>query len=165
MRFEVSVRGAARVVVLAAIVLVALGGHPAAGTEADRTTVTLRVAGMTCPGCERTVESVLSGVDGVVAVNAERSTQTAEVTFDPTAATPSELASAVNSQTYYQASVLGSGSDLERTAPRPAGAPTGLVAGGGGALGALLLVGAVVMRRRSSTAPDVSPVDSAGRAP
>lgn len=68
------------------------------------TQTTLDVEGMTCPGCEATVEAVLTGIDGVVEADADRSTETAVVRFDPQRATPEDLAEAINDQTYYLAS-------------------------------------------------------------
>lgn len=40
---------------------------------------TLRVTGMACDGCERTVESALSSIDGVRRVKADHEGETVEV--------------------------------------------------------------------------------------
>ena len=152
---------------LAAMVAVALVAHPAAGAERHDTTATVHVEGMTCPGCEQTVEAVLSGVDGVNAVSADRVSQTAHVTFDPSATTAAELAGAINTQTSYQASVLDNRPDDARPA-RTGGSGTGgagLVVGAAFGLAALLFGGAAAMRRRSSLGPGESvgvPADAAG---
>ncbi len=47
-------------------------------------TVQLEVKGMTCEGCENTIESALTNVDGVVSAEALHTAGTATVTFDTT---------------------------------------------------------------------------------
>jgi copper chaperone CopZ len=89
---------------LALAVLVLLGGTAHSGTTEQ---VTLTVEGMYCPNCERTVESVLTSVEGVVSAEADRTSQQAHVSYDPARTAPAELAEAINTQTYYQASVAG----------------------------------------------------------
>ncbi len=56
----------------------------------------VELAGLTCGGCERTVEGALLAVDGVTAASASRETQSAEVEFDPDAATIGDLRAAVS---------------------------------------------------------------------
>ena len=131
--------------------------------------VTLEVEGMTCPGCEATVEAVLSGVDGVVEADADRTTQTAVVRFDPQQATPQDLAEAINDQTYYLASARspvlpGSSSVAERaTVPTSAseqGTPTYAL----WALAALVIAGTyLLINRRVARRSDrrASPADHA----
>ena len=46
-------------------------------------TVTLRVTGMTCGGCENAVKRALGRLDGVAAVEASHAGQIVTVTFDP----------------------------------------------------------------------------------
>ena len=58
--------------------------------------VTLDVQGMTCSGCEYNVESALKKIDGVTKVNAAFTQHSAEVEFDPEAATVAQLVQAVN---------------------------------------------------------------------
>jgi copper chaperone len=50
-------------------------------------TVTLRVAGMTCGGCENAVKRALGRLEGVAAVEASHAQQSVTVTFDPGTAT------------------------------------------------------------------------------
>ncbi len=68
--------------------------------------VTLRVDGMVCPLCENTVESVLKSLDGVVAVSADRRTQSATVEYNPARVTSEQMVQAINSQTYYRARII-----------------------------------------------------------
>jgi copper chaperone len=50
-------------------------------------TVTLRVTGMTCGGCENAVKRALGRLDGVADVAASHAQQSVTVTFDPGKAT------------------------------------------------------------------------------
>ncbi len=50
-------------------------------------TVTLRVTGMTCGGCENAVRRALGRLEGVAAVEASHAQQSITVTFDPGKAT------------------------------------------------------------------------------
>jgi copper chaperone CopZ len=50
-------------------------------------TITLRVTGMTCGGCENAVKRALGRLDGVVDVAASHAQQSVTVTFDPGAST------------------------------------------------------------------------------
>ena len=45
--------------------------------------VTLGISGMTCGGCVRSVNKVLTGMDGVVKADVSLEQQRAEVEFDP----------------------------------------------------------------------------------
>ena len=65
---------------VATILVLAVGGpllvrqvrslpHATLAARADQRIVTLEVAGMTCPGCARTLESSLAGVEGVATVS------------------------------------------------------------------------------------------------
>jgi LPXTG-motif cell wall-anchored protein len=94
-----------------AIAVVALALFPGVAA-AEMKTVVLEVDGMVCGNCEATVERVISGVDGVVAVDADRDSQLARVTVDAERATPAHVTAALHRLTYYRASV--------RTAPAAA---------------------------------------------
>lgn len=89
-------------VVVAALVALVLALAPSAAAADTQTT--LRVEGMTCTGCEATVGSVLTGLDGVSDARPDRSTQTVAVTYDPARVTPEQMIQAINTNTYYQAS-------------------------------------------------------------
>ncbi|WP_336037959.1 heavy-metal-associated domain-containing protein [Halobacterium yunchengense] len=58
---------------------------------------TLTVRGMSCGGCESTVEDALRGVDGVTGASADRETDTATVEGD---ADPGALVAAVEDAGY-----------------------------------------------------------------
>lgn len=90
---------------IATLTTVALPHAPPAAAQATAET-TLRVEGMYCTGCEATVRSVLAGLDGVSRAQADTDTQTATVTYDPARVTPQQMVQAINTNTYYQASVF-----------------------------------------------------------
>lgn len=110
-------RGAAIVgaLIAALVVALALALAPSATAQATTTQTTLRVEGMTCTGCEATVGSVLTGLDGVSDARPDRSTRTVAVTYDPARVTPEQMIQAINTNTYYQASAA----DGSTPAPRP----------------------------------------------
>jgi copper chaperone CopZ len=103
-------RAATRFSLTIAVAALVLGAVATAAFAASTDQATIRVEGMTCPGCEATVESVLSGVDGVTAAEADRRTETAVAAYDPRRTGPQQLVEAINSQTYYVASLRGAGS-------------------------------------------------------
>lgn len=129
-----------------------------AGTALASSTeeATLRVHGMVCSGCEATVEAVLTGLDGVHTVRADRTTETAAVVYDPSVVEPAAMAQAVNDNTYYEASVEDASAAPAPADPELARASSGGDPGGSGlsavAAGAFALValgaGAVALRRR-----------------
>ena len=58
-------------------------------------TVTLRIGGMHCDGCARTIEALLSTEPGVRAASASFRDRQARVLFDPAATTEARLATAI----------------------------------------------------------------------
>lgn len=78
---------------------------PAAAQPATHT-VKLDVKGMVCPLCEDTVESVVSGLDGVKDVDATYQSESAVVVFDPSVVEAQAIAKAINAETHYNASVI-----------------------------------------------------------
>ncbi|MCX6551797.1 MAG: cation transporter [Acidobacteria bacterium] len=55
-------------------------------------TVTVRVTGMTCGGCENAVKRALGRLDGVAVVTASHVEQKVGVTFDPARVTLDQIA-------------------------------------------------------------------------
>jgi copper chaperone len=45
--------------------------------------VTINVNGMKCSGCEKTINTLVSAIDGVVSVKASHVDKTVDVEFDP----------------------------------------------------------------------------------
>ncbi len=54
------------------------------------------VEGMTCSGCERAIQRVVSNLEGVASATADLNTSTVSVEFDPAKVTIGEISSAVN---------------------------------------------------------------------
>ncbi len=52
---------------------------------------TLRVAGMSCTGCENAIKRAVKQVTGVQEVAASHAAGTVEVTYDPDKATPAQF--------------------------------------------------------------------------
>lgn len=58
------------------------------------------VEGMTCSGCERTVQKVISNIEGVSSVHADATNSTVSVEYDSAKVTADSISSAVNSVGY-----------------------------------------------------------------
>ncbi len=54
------------------------------------------VEGMTCSGCERTVQKVISNLEGVSSAKADLSTSSVSVEYDPQKVGVDQISSAVN---------------------------------------------------------------------
>lgn len=63
-------------------------------------TVSLSIEGMTCTGCENTIQEAVAKVPGVTSVKASHLDSTAVVTFDSTKATLSSIGDAVTEAGY-----------------------------------------------------------------
>lgn len=77
---------------------VAGSGAPAAGTEEQ--TLTFAVENMYCAACPITVRKAMEGVKGVKSVSVDFDARTATVVFDPSVATPAEIAEASKNAGY-----------------------------------------------------------------
>ena len=66
---------------------------------------TLKVAGMTCAGCEAAVKIAAKSVNGVREVKASYDKATADVTYDPSKTTPEAIAKVITSKTGFKAEV------------------------------------------------------------
>ena len=78
---------------------------------ANKATLDLSVAGMTCGSCVRHVTQALLGVDGVTEARVDLQGRSARVMYDPTSATPERLVSAVQDAGYQAASTSTGRSD------------------------------------------------------
>jgi copper chaperone len=65
-------------------------------------TATLKVGGMTCQGCARSVTRVLQGLEGVAGAEVSLDAAQAKVTFDPAQVDVARLKAAIE-QAGYQA--------------------------------------------------------------
>ncbi len=64
---------------------------------------TLKVAGMTCAGCEAAVRMAARSIDGVTDVKASYAKGNAEVTFDPSKTNPAAIAKVVTYKSGFKA--------------------------------------------------------------
>lgn len=144
-----------RAVILTALLVAALVALPVTAQANQPQRATLAVEGMTCSGCENTIESVLKSMSGVTGAHADRSTATVSVTYDAALTAPKALVAAINDNTYYHASLSGA----PAAAATPSAAvsdPTPAASGVNPALilavlvagGALALLGVRLQRRR-----------------
>jgi len=63
-------------------------------------TITLKIKGMTCGGCVKSVTKVLQNIAGVSGVNVSLEQNTAMVSYDPAMATPAQFKSAIEDAGY-----------------------------------------------------------------
>lgn len=68
--------------------------------DAQTTTSTFDVEGMTCGGCEAGVKLKVKRLDGVAAVDASYDDGTAVVTYDPEKVTPEQIIAAIEELGY-----------------------------------------------------------------
>ncbi len=68
-------------------------------------TITLPVEGMVCPFCAAAVENILGSLDGVVNAKADYVKGLATVSYDPAQVTPTQMVEAINTQSFYRASL------------------------------------------------------------
>lgn len=68
-------------------------------------TITLPVEGMVCPFCAAAVENILGSLDGVVEAKADYVKGLATVSYDPAQVTPNQMVEAINTQSFYRASL------------------------------------------------------------
>ncbi len=64
---------------------------------------TLKVAGMTCGGCEAAVKMAAKKVDGVKDAKASHEKGTAEITYDPSKTNPEAIANAITKNSGFKA--------------------------------------------------------------
>lgn len=90
-------------VVLATTMGVVAGPLQRQGETGRTATVTLKVEGMTCGGCEAAVKMAARKVEGVRQVVASYARGTAEVTYDPARTTPEAIAKAITEGSGFKA--------------------------------------------------------------
>jgi copper chaperone CopZ len=123
---------AGRVILLGALAVPLLGccllGFAASGTEAKAFEVTttatagsglavceLKVDGMTCGGCERSVNKALRASDAVKEAKADWKLGKAWVTYDPAKVKPEDLASLVSAAGYAATPQSGTAATGKKT--------------------------------------------------
>lgn len=92
-------------IAFAALALVSiLGFSPASQEPANRSTV-LKVSGMRCGECAKTVEKEATKVDGVKAVKVSQPKGEAQITYDPAKTTPEAIAKRITDKTGFTATL------------------------------------------------------------
>ncbi|HET6992271.1 MAG TPA: cation transporter [Bacteroidia bacterium] len=66
-------------------------------------TTHIKVSGMTCGHCEKTVRNAISEVDGVIEAKVDLATASAEVVYDDSRTSETQIKSAVNETGIYKA--------------------------------------------------------------
>lgn len=63
----------------------------------------IKIDGMTCGHCEKSVNKIISGMDGVITCSVSLSNASAEVVFDPSKTSRDTIIKAVNDSEIYKA--------------------------------------------------------------
>lgn len=93
------------------------GAVKEAGYDVINEKVTLKVGGMTCATCVKTIESALSKLEGVIDVNVNLGAEKAYVTYNPRSISVSQMRDAIQDSGYQYLGVYGEDTtDLEREA-------------------------------------------------
>ena len=95
-------------IVLATMGFVGLIALAASASQKDQNTespkvCTLKVSGMFCGACAKTVEKTVKKVDGVKAAKVSQPDGRAEITYDPAKTSPHAIAAAINQKTSFKA--------------------------------------------------------------
>lgn len=70
-----------------------------------RQTCTLKVSGMFCGACAKTVEQTAKKITGVIAVTASQPKGVAEIRYDPAKTSPAAIAKAITQRTPFKAEI------------------------------------------------------------
>lgn len=72
----------------------------------DKETTVIKVDGMTCSFCAKTVKAAFSNEAGVSSVELDAATGLATITYDKDKTTPEQLAINVTKETYFESEVV-----------------------------------------------------------
>jgi P-type Cu+ transporter len=81
------------------------GAQSTDATKAQRSTVTLKVYGMSCGACAARVEKTAKEISGVTGAKASQPKGTAEITFEPTKITAEDIAALITKKSGFTAEV------------------------------------------------------------
>ncbi len=79
--------------------------------DKDKETTVIKVEGMSCPYCAKTVEETISKEAGVSSVELDAATGLATITYDKEKTTPEKIAKNVTKETYFESKVV---KDIQR---------------------------------------------------
>lgn len=74
--------------------------------DSDKETTVIKISGMNCKYCAKTVEESMTSAEGVESVNLDFDSGLATVTYDKQSTNPEKIASAVEKDTYYESEVV-----------------------------------------------------------
>ena len=86
------------------------------GYEVVHERITIKIGGMTCAMCVRTIEDALKRLDGILGANVNLSSEKAYVTYNQDMATVSEMKKAILDAGYQYLGIEGEEEDLEQIA-------------------------------------------------
>ena len=91
---------------MAAVALVGILGLTASAQQATDKPVVLKVSGMLCGACAKTVEKEAKKIDGVKAAKVSQPKGEAEITYDPAKTSPEAIVKTITKKTGFKAEVV-----------------------------------------------------------
>jgi len=74
--------------------------------ESDKKTTVIKISGLSCKHCAKTVEKSLTSAEGVESVKLDLDSGLATVTYDKQSTNPEKIASTVEKETYFDSEVV-----------------------------------------------------------
>jgi copper chaperone CopZ len=90
-------------ILAAMLILIGTTMFSTTAQEAIEKRTTLRVSGMSCGECAKTVEKAAKKIDGVKTAKVNQPKGEAEITYDPTKTSPEAIAKTINQKTGFKA--------------------------------------------------------------
>ena len=94
------------VVLLTVFGMTITGLNAAAIGDENKKTTTIKVSGLSCSYCVKTVEKCINSEAGVTSVKLDLATGLATVTYDENKTSPETISKKVNKETYFDSEVL-----------------------------------------------------------
>ena len=94
------------IVMLTVFGLTITGLNAAAIGDENKKTTTIKVSGMTCSYCAKTVEECIGSEVGVTSVKLDLATGLATVTYDENKTSPETISKKVKKETYFDSEVV-----------------------------------------------------------
>lgn len=91
--------------VAAMIVLISTLAFSSSAQEPAEKRTTLKVSGMSCNECAKTVEKEAKKIEGVKTVSVNQPKGEAEITYEPAKTSPAAIAKTINQKTGFKAEV------------------------------------------------------------
>ena len=94
------------VVLLTVFGMTITGLNAAAIGDENKKTTTIKVSGMSCSYCVKTVENCINSESGVTSVKLDLDTGLATVTYDESKTSPETISKKVKKETYFDSEVV-----------------------------------------------------------